>query len=139
MKPSPVRDKSFKFAVDTVKLCRSMRDHDIRPLMMQFMRAGTSVAANVEEAAAAQSRKDFLHKMSIASKEAREANFWLRLLLEAGVLSSPEVEIMLANSSELIRMLSSIVRTTSDSMVSTNRNSKLKTQNSKLSATRSSE
>jgi four helix bundle protein len=134
MKPSPVREKSFRFAVNVVRLCRSIRDPLTRPLMMQFMRAGTSVAANVEEAGAAQSRKDFLSKMCIASKEAREANFWIRVLRESSVLSAPQSNELLENSSELVRLLTAIVRTTSERAVIASEHSKLKTKNSKLPA-----
>lgn len=76
------------------------------------MRCGTGIGANVEEALAGYRRREFAAKMSIASKEAREANYWLRLLIDAGILAGDDVNELLARSEELIRMLTSIVKTT---------------------------
>ena len=75
--------------------------------------SGTSIGANVEEAGAGQRRKDFLAKMSIASKEARETGYWLRLLQESRLTSHP-VTAELNHVDELIRILTSIVKTTSE-------------------------
>lgn len=78
-----VKDRAFDFAVRIVKLCQFLekRSEVSRSVCSQLLRAGTSVGANLEEAAAGQSRADFIHKSSIALKEAREANYWLRLIL----------------------------------------------------------
>ena len=92
-------------------------------LSKQLLKAGTSIGANVEEAIAGQSRADFLSKMSIASKEARESNYWLRLIKDSKILESHDVDALLAESSEIIRILTSIVKTTSLN------NSKLKIKN----------
>jgi four helix bundle protein len=81
-------------------------------LANQLLRAGTSVGANIEEAGAAQSRRDFLHKMAIASKEARETNYWLRLLEESSVCPEIDLGPYLDRSLELIRLLTAIVKTT---------------------------
>ena len=80
MKDNLVRELSYEFAIQIVKLCRLLQEQKEFILSAQLMRSGTSVGANVEEASAGQSRKDFIAKMSIASKEARESNYWLRLL-----------------------------------------------------------
>ena len=131
MKPSPTRDKSYSFALKVVKLCREIRDPNIRPLLMQLLRSATSIGANVEEASAAQSRKDFSCKMAIASKEAREAKYWLRLLRDSEVLTDAIAADLLSDAEELVRLLTSIILTVhqKDAAIS---NSKLKTQNSKL-------
>ncbi|MFQ5613627.1 MAG: four helix bundle protein, partial [Anaerolineae bacterium] len=84
-------------------------------LSKQLLRSGTSIGANVEEAGAAQSRKDFLPKMSIASKEARETRYWLQLLQESGLVDvdvGRELELV----DELIRILTSIVKTTGENL-----------------------
>jgi four helix bundle protein len=82
-------------------------------LAKQLLRSGTSIGANIEEASAGQSRKDFLAKMAVASKEARETRYWLRLLRESDL-----VELDMTNElnsvDELIRILTSIVKTTSE-------------------------
>jgi four helix bundle protein len=78
-----IRDRAFAFAVRIVKLCDYLekKTNVSRSLSGQLLRAGTSVGANLEEAKAGQSRADFISKNSISLKEARESNYWLRLIL----------------------------------------------------------
>jgi len=80
-----ITDRSFEFAVRVVKLCKYLEAQDrvSRTLANQLLRSGTSIGANVEEAQAGQSKADFIAKMSIARKEARETHYWLRLLKES--------------------------------------------------------
>ncbi len=80
---SDIRERSFSFAVRIVNLCGHLEKSSSvsRNLTHQLLRAGTSIGANLEEAQAAQSKADFIHKNSISLKEAREANYWLRLIL----------------------------------------------------------
>ena len=75
------------------------------------MRSGTSIGANVEDASAAQSKKDFVSKMSIASKEARETNYWLRLLRDSDLCKKIDFSNLINESEELIKILTSIVKT----------------------------
>jgi four helix bundle protein len=131
MKPSPARQKSYEFAVATVVFCRKIHEPSIRPLLAQLIRSGTSIGANVEEAAAAQSRKDFICKMSIASKEARESNYWLRVMRDSAVANDEQTRDLIARSQELTKILSSIVKTMQDKDAIDSRK-KLKTHNSKL-------
>jgi len=96
------------------------------------LRSGTSIGANVEEALAGQSKKDFFAKMSIASKEARETNYWLRLIKDAGIFDRQESKKLIEASEELIKILTSIVKTGSDrqqDVPKKTKNSKLRTQN----------
>jgi len=98
----------------------------------QLLRSGTSIGANVEEALAGQSRKDFFAKMSIASKEARETNYWLRLIKDAGILNGQESQNLLEASEELIKILTSIVKTgyvNRQAASKKTKNLKLRTQN----------
>jgi four helix bundle protein len=126
MAKSIIREKSFAFALKTIAVYRSLKDeHEYVP-SKQPLRSGTSIGANVEEAVAAQSRKDFLSKMSIASKEARETRYWLSLLRESK-LASVDVDPCLNDVEELIRILSSIVKSTAEDDPVT-QNSKFKTQ-----------
>jgi four helix bundle protein len=75
-----IDERTFKFALSIIELYKYLKEHKEYVLSKQLLRSGTSIGANVEEAQAAQSKKDFTSKMSIASKEARETRYWLRLL-----------------------------------------------------------
>ena len=81
-------------------------------LSKQIVRSGTSIGANVEEAIGGQSRKDFLSKMSIAYKEARETHYWLRLLRDSDILETKHAEAMIEDCEELLKLTGSIIRTT---------------------------
>src|SRR5688572_26181691 len=116
MKQSLVKDKSYAFALKAIDAYRGLVAAKERVLSKQMLRAATSIGANVEEALAGQSRADFVSKMAIASKEARETNYWLRLLKDSKLLEGGQAREMLAISEEVIRMLTSIVKTTQGSM-----------------------
>jgi four helix bundle protein len=77
----------------------------------QVLRSGTSIGSNVEEALAGVSRADFVAKMAIASKEARETNYWLRLLRDSKTVPEPKLASLLEESLELVRILTAIVKT----------------------------
>jgi len=108
---SIAQKKSYDFALQIIRLCIRLKEEKHFELARQLLRAGTSVGANVEEALAASSRKDFGARMSIASKEAREANYWLRLLVDAGILTGRAGSELLDASEELVKILTSIVKT----------------------------
>ena len=112
-----VLEKSFAFAVGIVKTGRRLQlEQKEWVLSKQVIRSGTSIGANIEEAIAAQSKKDFLSKMSIALKEARETHYWLRVIRDSGVANSVEVEAHIPACQELIRLLSSITLTTRENL-----------------------
>src|SRR5438552_2361148 len=96
-----------------VKLYCELRNAREYVLSKQLLRSGTSIGANVEEATAGQSRGDFLSKMAIASKEARETRYWLLLIKESRIVEV-DVRDELAHVDELIRILTSIVKTMSE-------------------------
>ena len=109
---SVVAEKAFAFAVQVVKLVRQLRmEHKEYVLSKQLLRSGTSIGANIEEALAGQSRRDFIAKMSIASKETRESAYWLRLLRETNYLTGNSAAPLQNDSHELRRMLTSIIKT----------------------------
>jgi four helix bundle protein len=114
MAKSIVKEKSYDFALQIVKFCRHLRREKHFEIASQLLRSGTSIGANVEEALAGQTRKDFVAKMSIASKEARETNYWLRLIKDAGISDKQDGQRLIEASEELVRILSSIVKTGSD-------------------------
>ena len=116
MKENLVQQKSYNFALQIIALYREMVKGNEYVLSKQLLRSGTSVGANVEEALAGQSRADFLSKMSIASKEARETSYWLRLLRDSETIESEKIEHLLAESQSLINLLTSIVKTTGFSL-----------------------
>ena len=126
-----VLEKSFAFAVGIVKTGRRLQlEQKEWVLSKQVIRSGTSIGANIEEAIAAQSKKDFLSKMSIALKEARETHYWLRVIRDSGVANSVEVEAHIPACQELIRLLSSITLTTRDNLGTTQQAQRVDRHNS---------
>ena len=107
-------NKSFAFAVRIVKLykylCANNKEYIISK---QLLRCGTSIGANINEAQAGQTKKDFISKMSIASKEARETKYWIDLLIETNYLSKEDAHTksLVLEIKELIKLLTSIVKT----------------------------
>jgi four helix bundle protein len=77
----------------------------------QLLRSGTSIGANIEEATAGQSRKDFASKMAISSKEARETYYWLRLLRDSNMVGELDFSKLVNDCEEIIRILTAIVKT----------------------------
>ena len=117
MRKNVIQEKSYEFAVEVIKayqmLKKTHREYD---LFRQFLHSGTSIGANIQEAVAAQSRKDFLNKVYISFKEARETLYWINLLIDTSYLTSPLSDTLKSKCEELIRILSSITKTTSESI-----------------------
>jgi len=113
---SPTREKSYAFALRIIDVTKHLQ-HEKKEYVLtkQMLRSGTSVGANVEEAAAGLSRKDFAAKLSIASKEARETRYWLRLLRDSGYIDAETAGSLLVDCEELIRMLTSSVKSLQES------------------------
>lgn len=115
---SPIRaggiaERSVKYARDVIAYFKTMEKHDVaRILGRQLLRAGTSVGANIHEAQGGLSRADFLCKIQIAHKEARESAYWLRLLQEEHAGDAQMHGRLLAETREIIRILASIILTT---------------------------
>jgi four helix bundle protein len=110
-KQNVIQTKTFEFALRITKLCKSLQKSTEYMASKQLFRSGTSIGANVEEALAGQSRKDFVSKMSIALKEARETLYWLRLLQESQLVEG-DYSVLIAEIKEIILILTSIVKTT---------------------------
>ena len=108
-----VLDKSYAFALEVVQVYQAMTEKKEFVLSKQLLRSGTSIGANVEEAQGAQSTKDFISKLSIACKEARETRYWLRLL-DQSQLCPLNYLPLLERVEELIRILNSIIKTTTE-------------------------
>ena len=108
--PFDIRERTFLFGVRVVKFIRSMpRDVAGVEVARQLLRSGTSIGANVEESDGAESTADKIHKLKIARKEAKESRFWLRTIKEAELLASAELDALLVECLEIIKILSSII------------------------------
>lgn len=109
--------KSKAFALRCIRLYEFVnKERHLYDLTRQLLRAGTSIGANVKEAVRAQSNADFGAKMNIALKEANECEYWLELLDESKIITSEQAASMLDDCRELIRILTSIVKTTFDNL-----------------------
>lgn len=104
-----IQEKSFAFAVRAVKLFKYLKEEKSEfVLSKQFLRSATSIGANVEESIGGQSDKDFLSKLSIAYKEARETMYWLKLLQATDYLTQSEAESMLTDAEVICKILGKI-------------------------------
>ena len=117
MKDSPLRNKSMDFAVQVVETSRRLREEKREfALADQFLRSGTSIGANLSEAAFAPSPKDFLNKCKIALKECSETLFWIQLFSRCALLPAKEAESLCADCEELRKMLSASCKTVEERM-----------------------
>ncbi len=108
--PTDIQKRTFDFAVRIVKLMDKLpRTLAAVEIGKQLLRSGTSVGANVQEADAAESRSDFIHKMSIALKEARESRYWLYLIDATVMQNVDEVKALIQESTELTKILFTII------------------------------
>jgi four helix bundle protein len=108
-----VQTKSYAFAVRIVKLYQHLINTKKEYMLSkQILRSGTSIGANVEEAIGGQSKADFISKLSIAYKEARETSYWLRLLKDTDYLTPKEFESIYPDVEELCRIIGSIQKST---------------------------
>lgn len=114
-KENVIVSKSFDFALKIIELYKVMTTQKEYVLSKQLLRSGTSIGANIEEATAGISKRDFTHKMSIASKEARETKYWLKLIKHSQIVGI-KVDDLLIQIDELIRILTSIVKTSQEKL-----------------------
>jgi len=110
---NPILKMSFDFSLQIIELYKLLIQNKEYVLSKQILRRATSIGANVEEAIAAQSRKDFISKMSIASKESRETRYWIRLL-DKSKLVVLDYNSYLTSVEHLINILTKIVKTTQE-------------------------
>jgi four helix bundle protein len=119
MKENVVKDKSFDFALRVVKLAKYLEGEKKEyVLSKQVLRSGTAIGALVREAEHAESKSDFIHKMSIALKEANETSYWLKLLHQGGYSDKQSFQSIGSDSEELIKLLIAIVKTSKVSKLS---------------------
>ncbi len=107
-----LKEKSFQFALRIIKLNKFLVDEKKEyVLSKQIMRSGTSIGANIREAQNAQSKADFIHKLSISQKECDETMYWLELLNQSEYLTELEFRKIYTESNELLKMLRSAIIT----------------------------
>ena len=112
-KENIILDKTYNYAIRIVKLyqylCKEKKEFE---LSRQILRSGTSIGANVEESIGGLSRKDFLAKLGVSYREARETRFWLRVLRDTDHISQEQSDSMLEDLEEIIRIITAIQKTT---------------------------
>lgn len=110
---NPVSEKSFQFAIRILKFYKhyTSKDRALDVIFKQILKSGTSIGANIAESKNAVSKADFVNKLSIALKEARETEYWLKLLFESDTIKNIEFESISEDCDELIRLLTSIIKT----------------------------
>ncbi|MBM4172292.1 MAG: four helix bundle protein [Ignavibacteria bacterium] len=109
---NPIVDKSFLFASRILKLylIKVREEYHLKDILNQLLKSGTSIGANVSESQEASSKKDFQNKLSIALKEARETEYWLKLLTGSLIINEKEFNSLYKDCDELIRLLISIIK-----------------------------
>lgn len=108
-----IEQKSKAFALRIIRLYKYLCDDKKEfVLSKQVLRSGTSIGANVKEGTRAQSKADFISKLSIALKEAEETEYWLELLHESQYIETEPFESIYAENKELLKLLTSIIKTT---------------------------
>ena len=113
VKDNIILNKSFEFAIRVIKLYKYLCDEKKEYILSrQLLRCGTSIGANINEAQAGQSKADFIAKMSIASKEARESKYWIDLLIKTDYLNinDQHTKSLLNDIEEIVKLLTSIVK-----------------------------
>lgn len=113
MSKNVLKDKSYSFSLRTIKLSRYLVEEKREfVLSKQVLRSGTSIGANVEEAAQAQSKLDFIHKLSISQKESFETHYWIRLLRDSQLIGEKLADSLLEDCQELQKLLTASIKTT---------------------------
>jgi four helix bundle protein len=110
-----IRARSMQYALRAIKLYQHLqkqRDGAGWIIGKQYLRAATSVGANIEEAQAGESRGDFIHKLGIARKETRESLYWLKLLKESGLVSHRRITPLMKETQELLNVITAIILST---------------------------
>lgn len=107
----PLQERSYVFALNIVTLCKHLADQKEFVLSKQLLKSGTSVGANIEEAQHAESRRDFISKLSISLKESYESRFWIRLIHDTNPSIQKRTDALLIEINNIIPMLISSIKT----------------------------
>lgn len=112
IKSVDIYERTFQYSLRAIKLYEAVKQsrHSAGDVLCrQYLRSATSIGANVQEAQHAESKSDFIHKLSIARKEARESHYWLRLLCESEIVAPKRLAPLLQETTELIAVLTGII------------------------------
>ncbi len=115
-KQNPLKEKSYAFALKIILITKQMNESKEFVLAKQLLRSGTSIGALVEEANQAESKADFIHKLSIANKEANETHYWLRLLKDTNTLDVNRAVDLIESCRELEKLLTAILKTSKNNV-----------------------
>jgi four helix bundle protein len=108
-KPYDIHQRTFLFGLNIIRLSELLPHSQVGKILCnQLVRSGTS-GANMEEVTAASSKQDFIYKANISLREARETNYWLRLIKESDIIKSPQLDSLVTESLELMKILGAIV------------------------------
>jgi four helix bundle protein len=109
MKENIIQEKSYKFAIRIVKLYQYLvNEKKEYVLSRQVLKSGTSIGANIEEALGGQSKNDFISKISISYKEARETHYWIRILRDTDYLTETMADSIISDINEILKIITSI-------------------------------
>ncbi|MGA2296786.1 MAG: four helix bundle protein [FCB group bacterium] len=112
MSENVIQDKTYKFALRIVKLYQFLRNEKKEyVLSRQVLRCGTSIGANIEESIGGQSTNDFISKISIAYKEARETLYWIRILKDTDYITESQADSLIEDIKEILKIITSIQKT----------------------------
>lgn len=112
MKENVIQTKTYTFAIQVVKIVQIIRERRKEfDITKQLLRSGTSIGANVEEAIGGFSKKDFVYKLQISLKEARESNYWIRILKDTNYITDDEFEGLNSSNTEILKILTAILNT----------------------------
>ena len=118
-KESVLKEKSYAFAIRVINLAKFLREEKKEFILSkQIVRCGTSVGANIEEASGAQSNNDFIAKLHISLKEAKETHYWVRLLRDTEYISKEQAQSLIDDIDEIITILTKSLKTIKSNNVS---------------------
>jgi four helix bundle protein len=110
MADSIIKDKSYKFAIRIVRICKELNEKKEYVLSREILRAGTHIGARVKEAQQAEARQDFIHKMSVALQNASKTEYWLELLRDTDFIDQKTFNSLNDDCAEILRLLTKIVK-----------------------------
>ena len=114
IKESLIATKAYAFGLEIIRLTKVLpKNYENVVLIKQIIRSATSIGANIEEALGSNSKKEFIHSMNIAKKEARETIYWLKLISDVNPGIREKLQSLLNENDEIIRILTKIVKTSS--------------------------
>ena len=110
-----IKNKSFDFAIRIIGLYKFLVENKREYVMSkQLLRSGTAIGALVREAEYAESKADFIHKLSISLKEANESEYWIELLLKTGYIERENYEAIIIDLKSILKLLISIIKTSKE-------------------------